>query len=266
MQKQTEPMQKTRQNAARLEVRFRRFVRATNPLLLTTICAFAGVRSTKAQTIGVQPVNLVLHAGQKITTLTLNNPSTEPITLQARAFTWGQDGNNDPLNPSEAVLISPPMATIGPGETQIIRVAVRQPAVSHEATYRLLIDQLPQAAHPKAIAILLRLSIPLFVEASPNETAKLEFRVTRNPDGKPSLVVTNGGLCHDSIREIHLKASDGTTWKVNVPGLPYVLAGAQRSWPIVAEGATRDLPNAFTLTAQTDVGPITRQVSVSGAP
>ncbi|AFL89586.1 P pilus assembly protein, chaperone PapD [Terriglobus roseus DSM 18391] len=230
---------------------------------LTPLITFCGLH---AQTLAVEPVNLFFLPGQKIVTLTLKNPASEPITVQGRAFTWAQEGNADPLNATDAILISPPMATIRPGESQVVRVAMRQPASERESTYRLLIDQLPSAARPKEVSILLRLSIPVFVEADVHATAKFEFRVEHHRDGKSILIVANNGQIHDSVRDIHLKTSDGSVWKAVVPGLPYVLAGAERRWPIVPEGTAHAMPHEFSLTAQTDSGALVRQVSVTEEP
>ncbi|WP_074651835.1 fimbrial biogenesis chaperone [Terriglobus roseus] len=251
---------------ANVAQRLRRRCRAVTVSLFGLTPLLIALGTAHAQTLAVQPVNVVLLPGQKIATLTLKNPSTEAITVQGRAFTWNQDGNDDPLKATDAMLISPPMATIQPGESQVVRVAMRQPTAGRETTYRLLLDQLPSPSRPKGIAVLLRLSIPVFVESDVHAAPEFDFRVEGDHEGKSFLVVTNRGQRHDSVRDIHLKAPDGTTWKTAVPGLPYVLAGAERRWPIEAEGSSHDLPATFSLTAQTDVGGLVRQVRVIKQP
>lgn len=233
---------------------------------LLALLLVPNTQHARAQSLAVQPVTLILLPGQKIATLTLKNPATEPMTIQLRSYVWSQQGNNDPLTATEAVLISPPMATIPPGSSQVIRVALRQPSTGQEATYRLLVDQLPPPAKPKEISVLLRLSIPIFSETTAKPVSKLEFHVEHQQDGHSFLVVSNNGQCHDSIRNIRLKSTDGSAWKAAVPGLPYVLVGAERRWPILPDGPSHDLPKTFSLSAQSDFGAVERQVSVTEAP
>jgi fimbrial chaperone protein len=95
----------------------------------------------RAQGLEVTPTNVLLAPGQTAAALTVANHADRKVSFQIRGFAWRQDGQgNDVLDPSDALLASPPIATIEPGTSQVVRLILRQPPQGQEATYRILFD------------------------------------------------------------------------------------------------------------------------------
>jgi len=236
---------------------------------LYTLAFIALVLSTGlvagAQSLSVLPVNIQMAPGEQATTLTVTNQGASKTAVQIRAYAWNQDGDQDELKPSNEVVISPPIASIAPGDSQVVRLILRQPPQGKEATYRILLDQIPPAAEPGVVHLVLRLSIPIFAQPATRANAHVEFHAEVK-DGNTYLVANNDGLRHEAIRDIELSTSDGRKMKLEAGASPYVLAGTTRHWKIDAPD-NHPLPDqTLRLTARSDAGAIEQQVQVVAAP
>jgi fimbrial chaperone protein len=240
--------------------------RRTAALALAAIL-FAVLTSlaAEAQSLSVLPINVFISPGQKASTLTVTNTGTTETAVQIRAFSWGQKENDDQLADSDAVVLSPPIARIAPGASQVIRLVLRRQAEGREATYRILIDQIPPPAEPGVVHLVLRLSIPIFAQPATRAVPHLQFHLEVSA-GKLFLVGINDGLRHEVIRGIELLAGDGRKLKEEVSTSPYILAGATRRWPIDAQGSLPLPGETLLLTAHSDAGAINQQVSFVSAP
>jgi P pilus assembly chaperone PapD len=114
-------------------------------------------RAAGAQSLSVLPVNILLQPGQRATTLTVTNQGNRETAIQVRAYAWSQPDGDDQLTTSDSVVVSPPLASIAPGATQVVRLILRLPPSSadREATYRILVDQIPPAAEPGIVHVVL---------------------------------------------------------------------------------------------------------------
>lgn len=228
------------------------------------ILVFAGTIA-RAQSLSVVPVNIVFSPGQKSASLTVTNTGNSETAIQIRAYAWDQKIGDDQLTDSDAVVVSPPIARMAPGATQVIRIILRQTPEGREATYRILIDQIPPPSEPGIVHMVLRLSIPIFAKPATRAVPHLQFHVEIDA-GKLFLVGINDGLSHEVIRGIELLTSDGRDLKQEVSVSPYILGGATRRWPIVAQG-TLPLPGeTLLLTAHSDAGAVKQQVGFVSAP
>ena len=138
---------------------------------IRTVAAFAGLaflalaQPACAQGITVAPVNVQMGPGQKATVLTVVNQGDRETSFQIRAFGWQQNqAGDDQLAPTDELLASPPLATVAPGATQIVRLVLRRPPQTREATYRIFFDQLTPPGEAGRVHVALRLSIPVFAE------------------------------------------------------------------------------------------------------
>lgn len=235
-------------------------VRALAAILFVVLTGLAA----EAQSLSVLPVNIFLASGQKTTSLTVTNTGTTETAIQIRSYAWDQKNGDDQLTDSDAVVLSPPIARIAPGASQVIRLVLRQPAEGREATYRILVDQIPPPAEPGIVHMVLRLSIPIFVQPATRAVPHLQFHMEMNA-GKLFLVGINDGLRHEVIRDVELSASDGRDLKETVSSSPYILAGATRRWPIAAQGPLPLPSETVLLTAHSDAGAIKQQVGFVAA-
>jgi len=220
-----------------------------------------------AQSLSVLPVNIFLPPGQRATTLTVTNHGNSETAIQIRAYAWNQPDGEDQLTTSDVVVVSPPLATIAPGATQVIRLILRLPPLSGdpEATYRILVDQIPPPAEPGIVHVVLRLSIPIFALPTTRAPSIVRYHVELNA-GQVYLVGVNEGRRHEAIRDIVLSTSDGRKLKTESSASPYILSGATRRWPIAAQGPLPLPKETLRLTAHSDAGAVEEQVSVVAAP
>lgn len=226
-------------------------------VLLTALAA-------SGQALSVVPVNIFLSPGQKATSLTVTNQGTSETAIQIRAFDWSQKNGEDQLTASKDVVLSPPLTRIAPGASQVVRLILRQTPEYHEATYRILLDQIPPPAEPGVVHMVLRLSIPIFARPTIRAFPDVQFHVER--DGKQLyLVATNAGILHEAIRDIVLTAPDGRKLKPESGASPYILAGSTRRWRIAAQDSVPLTSETLQLTTKADAGAIDQQVRIAAA-
>jgi fimbrial chaperone protein len=198
------------------------------------------------------------------TTLTVINQSDSETSFQVRAFAWSQLGTgDDKLTATDELLASPPLATIASGATQVVRMLLRRPPQTQEASYRILLDQLPPPAAPGTVRIALRLSIPILAEPATCIAPHVKWRI-ESGDGRAWLVAVNDGCRHETVRDIVLATAGGGSLKVEASVSPYILAGAARHWRIVTPGLLPPLGASLHLTARTDTGAIDQPIAVAG--
>ncbi len=217
-----------------------------------------------AQSLSVLPVNLFLQPGQNATTLTVSNQANRETAIQIRAYAWNQPNGDDQLTTSDAVVVSPPLASIPPGATQVVRLILRRPPQAQEATYRILVDQIPPPAEPGVVHVVLRLSIPIFAQPSTRAVPHVLFHIENNA-GQLYLIGINDGLRHEAIRDIVLSTPDGHELKPASGVSPYILAGTTRRWALPASPPLPLPVTTLRLKAHADSGAIEQQVRVVAA-
>lgn len=222
---------------------------------------FAGAVTAGAQTLAVLPVNIQLAAGQQATTVGVTNQGASTTSIQIRVYAWDQKDGLDNLVASDAVIVSPPLASIAAGTTQVIRLILREPAEGVEATYRILIDQIPPPAETGVVHVVLRLSIPIFVQPAGRTASNLSFHYESNTGGA-YLVGVNSGLRHEAIRDIVLSTNTGRKLKEDPGASPYVLAGATRRWHITGQEVPSSSSETLQLKAHGDAGVIEQRVPI----
>ncbi len=236
-----------------------RLMAAVKAFAATVVFLFLAYSAAGAQALGVLPVNVFFSPGQKATSLTVTNKGASETAIQIRAYAWNQKGDDDQLTKTDMVLLSPPLARIAPGASQVIRVILRQQPLSREDTYRILIDQIPPPAEPGVVHMVLRLSIPIFAVPATRAFPDVQFHLERDA-GQIYLVAINPGNLHEVVRDIVLTTSDGHKLKPDSSPLPYILSGATRRWHMVAQDSVPLQSETLQLTAHLDAGPIDEQV------
>ena len=232
-------------------------------LWLPFVLAVGRFYAAHAQSLTVLPVTIELAPGQSTTALTVINQTDSETSFQVRAYAWRQQNGSDQLDPTDDLLASPPLGTILAKATQVVRLVLRRAPQGQEATYRILLDQIPPPASPGTVRIALRLSIPVFAEPATRVAPHVQWRI--ETDGRQaSLVAVNDGNRHEAVRNIEL--GDGRALKVEANVSPYILGGATRRWRLVAPGAPPARGATMRLTAQGTSGTIDQPVSVVAVP
>jgi len=213
--------------------------------------------AAKADSLTVLPVTVQLAPGQKTTTLTVINEGNRETSFQIRAYIWRQNETGDvQLTDTDGLLASPPLGTVAPGARQVIRLVLRQTPQGKEATYRILVDQIPPPAAPGTIQIALRLSIPIFAPPDARVAPHVVWRI-ETAGGQAWLVAVNDGSSHFKVHDMALRTQGGVTVPIETANVsPYVVAGTTRRWRLLGHPPGGPL----RLTGNAENGPIEQQV------
>jgi fimbrial chaperone protein len=168
-------------------------------------------------------------APQQAVALNLRNLGEKAITGQVRVFAWRQENGEDVLEPTDAVVGSPPMVEIHPGTDYTIRI-VRTAAtpVEAEESYRLVVDEVPDAAARRngVITVVIRYVIPVFFISPEAGQARLSWSIAHK-QGKTYLAARNDGDRRVQLRDLSL---DGKPVAMGLAG--YVLGHSERLWEL----------------------------------
>ena len=221
--------------------------------------------TARAQSLTVLPVSIQLLPGQRTATLTVINRGSVETSIQIRAYDWGQPNGIDQLTSSNAILVSPPLATIASGATQTVRIVLRRTPERSEDSYRILLDQIPPPAEPGIVHVVLRMSIPIFAVPKTRLPSHIQFHIEQDST-QMYLVAVNDSLLHESIRDMALWTEDGARLKVDFSGSPYLLAGVTRRWPVTLQVPALGSGSSLRLKAIGLTGPIDQQVHIVEIP
>lgn len=243
-------------------------------IVWASACAFGLAVATPpqahAQALEVHPVLIEFLPGQATTTIHVTNQGTFPATIQLRPFAWKQPPvGDDQLSSSEALAFSPPFITLPPGESQVVRLILQGNGSKAEASYRLLLDEIPPptSVGTRGVRLALHLSIPIFTEADRSSLPALTWQLIVNGQGDATLIATNHGNRHAYFTTIALSGAGFTPVAVKSNGSPYVLAGAERRWTVSAPAGLIRPGAALELTAITNNGRhLKNPVPVSAGP
>jgi fimbrial chaperone protein len=236
---------------------------ALSAVLGTGLACLATAAS--AQALTVLPVNITLPPSQLAGTLTVINKGTAESSVQIRALAWSQPGGVETLTPTDELEVSPPIATIAPGASQVVRVVLRQKERGKEGSFRILLDQIPPAASPGTVRIALRLSIPVFAEPSSRSSPRVAFHIV-DESGHAYLVAANTGTKHETLRNIELTTGAGVAVPTSKNASPYILADSTDRWEITGKNELPPAGEVLHLTAVADSGPIKEKVRVFTQP
>lgn len=233
-------------------------MRSLNVTLMAATFVSVAAHTAAAASLQVTPLLLEVPAPGATSTLTLRNESPRAANAQVRVFRWTQANGEDVLQPTDAVVASPPLVKLTPRTNYAVRVVRtgRQPAAREEA-YRLVIDELPDASRERrgTVAIVLRHSVPVFFRPEDEGAPKLTWSV-RSQGGRMTVTVRNDG--QRRVRLSRMRVGDGKTTINFGDGLVgYALAGSTMSW---TKPAPRGVGASVKITAQGDTGPINASV------
>jgi fimbrial chaperone protein len=208
----------------------------------------------QAGSFGVSPIRVTLTPQQPTGVLTVRNQSDQETVVQVQANAWSQQDGTDVLEESADLIAVPPLFTLPPGGSQVVRVGLRRPpAVEGELTYRLLLREVPPppADDFMGLQVALNLSLPVFVLPAGGARPELQGGLVHQAKGTVGLQLLNAGNAHVQLQQFELTKPDGSV--LNSPALSvYLLPGQSRSWDLEADA----LPGRWSLAAETDAGPV----------
>jgi fimbrial chaperone protein len=206
--------------------------------MLSLLLAMGLQQEAGAASLQVAPTTIVIDARKGAEGLLLQNNGRSPLPVQIRVFRWWQDHGEDQMEASDALAVSPPMLTLAPGAEQLVRIVHvgTPPPPGHDATYRVVVDELPveEDAPPRAgLRFAMRYSIPVFVVADPDRRGnpQLSTRIVA-ANGVPAIEIRNSGDAIAQLADlVHVDAA-GTRTPIARGLAGYVMPGQQRRWPL----------------------------------
>ncbi len=238
-------------------------------ILVFAALALAGLHfstaPSSAASLRVSPVLIDLNAPTAASSVQIWNDAKRPINVQVRIFRWSQSNGVDTYTPATDVAVSPPISQLKPGSENMVRVVrTSKRPVRAEESYRLIVDELPNAAQQKSgtVKLVIRHSIPVFFSPPENKGADVAWNVQKKSGGY-QVTLNNKGDKRMRVADLALQSKGGAAVAQH-PGLVgYVLGKSSVSWFIPG---TRNSQSGgpLTISAQSDTGPIHAQANVRG--
>ncbi|TKR32839.1 molecular chaperone [Luteimonas gilva] len=230
-------------------------------LLSLGLCA-----SVHAASLQVSPTSVTLQARQNADGLTLTNTGTAPLHAQVRVFRWTQQGDEEKLEPTRDIAISPPMLQLAPGAQQLVRVIrLGAPPTDVQTGYRLIVDELPveKSEAKPGLQFVLQYSVPVFLmpQGDASIAPELRARVVREDD-RAYIAIGNSGKAHAQVAELAYVAADGSSHTIAAGLSGYVLPGNTRRWPLPA---TLTVSSSGTFKARINGEPVVQTLPLDPA-
>jgi len=227
-------------------------------------CFFLAAPAT-ASTFNISPIRAQLTAGHRTEALTLINADDSPVVVQVRVVSWSQKSGAEQLEDTRELLVTPPVLQIPANGQQIVRVALRRdPDPAQELTYRVIFEEVPQAA-PKdftGLRVALHLSIPVFVAPAHGKASpQLAWESRWLANGQLEVAATNNGSGHLQITDFEAQFP-GSLMPLRGVTSKYVLPGSRMSWTLTPPAdATRQ--GAIPIRGHSDQGEFSADVAPS---
>lgn len=202
------------------------FARGLFLLLLAMLCP-----AVFASGFQVSPTIAEVPAGTRVASFQVRNNGAEPVTVQVDLLDWSQAGvQADRLVPATGIVVVPRIATIAPGDTQLVRIAL-QGSGEHEHAYRLRLREVPPPPPPGFMGVrtLVEQLVPVFfqVDGSP----AVSWKATLQDSGTLAVIASNTGARHLPLNSVRiLDERGGILAERKGPG--YVLAGQSTGWAL----------------------------------
>ena len=218
-----------------------------------------------ASTFNISPIRAQLTGSHRTEALTLINADDSPVVVQVRVVSWSQKDGTEQLEDTRELLATPPVLQIPANGQQIVRVALRRdPDPAQELTYRVVFEEVPQAAAKDftGLRVALRLSIPVFVApAHGKANPQVAWESRWLPNGQLELAATNSGSGHLQITDFEAQFP-GSLMPLRGMTSKYVLPGSRMSWVLTPPAdATRQ--GAIPIRGHSDQGDFSADVAPS---
>ena len=175
-------------------------------IFIFNMCALFSMHPTHAGSFNVNPVQIHFNKDQKIETLTITNYDSTPLTVHLKVKKWDQKNGQNIYTDTKDLFMAPPIATIAPNSSQIIRIALKTQRHDHnENAYRLFIAEIPIIESHKVtqtgLNFTLNISMPIFVKSLNDVSLEPEFQASIS---QGQLRLKNIGHKHGHLKSIHI--------------------------------------------------------------
>ena len=196
-------------------------------------CSVLAPRPVTAATFSINPTRIELNAKHQADIITVTNSGDATLRLQVRSMLWQMQADGKwKLDPSDDLIVTPELAEVAPGKTVELRVGSLQVVDATEASYRLLLNELPGLANdPSAksgqIRVLTEINLPVFIEPEHAERKPL-IRSGSIDHGRLTIGIGNDGNQRLDPQSVSVSVLDraGKTLLQKDLVANYVLAGS----------------------------------------
>ncbi len=171
--------------------------------------------AAQASDVTLMPVNVRLDRANDRATVQVMNNGQEPVLMQAEAISWTRVNGQDQDGPTTDLIVNPPVFTVQPGQTQVLRLGLRRnQELSQEGTYRIVLREVPMPRPSDAlnvsgsVRVLVTMRVPVYVAPAQVNRGE-QWRVTRAENGDLLAEVQNTGNVHLKVGELRLHGEGG---------------------------------------------------------
>ncbi len=228
-----------------------RSLRAT---LLASVFAWA-TPGVQAAELGITPAAVNLSDGNDRTLVHVVNQGSDTVVLHAEAIAWQRDGGVDKDAPTADLAVNPPVFTLAPGATQVVRLSLLRTAeADRERAYRVVLREVlpaaggaparPTRAHARTT---IETRVPVYV--APAAVRREQRWQARIEGGQLVAQVVNTGNVHYKVGALRVS---GDTHPVAQGLLAVLFPGEVRSFRLRAPTVLAD--KVLALEVRTEFG------------
>lgn len=175
----------------------------------------------------INPVQIVIPSDRRAASLTITNSDAAPVSVQVLTYRWSQSDGLDVYSPTGDVISSPPMFTMAPGSSQLVRIGLKKGADA--SAYRVIFSEIRRDKPAEGqIHVNLRLNLPLYVLPAGGGSSRLSWRAWVDHAGVMFAEGRNSGNLHAQIVGLSADISGRRTSLSQKMGV--VLPGSARLW------------------------------------
>jgi fimbrial chaperone protein len=178
----------------------------------------------------VSPITVTVPHSRPVAALSVTNSAEEPLSLRVVTYRWTQEQGEDVHVPTSDLVSSPPIMTIPPGRTQVIRVGLRRVDDPVLRAYRVILEEIPSHTNEGGgVRVALRLSLPFYKLPTGHAKSDLAWSLETSPSGTLSVRAQNNGALHDQVSRVDALKADGSRIPL-VERASTILPGGFKHW------------------------------------
>lgn len=194
---------------------------------LAWLAAIGSTQPASAGSFSVNPVQISLPHDRQATSLTIKNSDVVPVSVRVQTLAWTQVDGTDRYSATSNLIVSPPIFTIRPGATQLVRIGLRNG--KNDSAYRVILEEIPRQNPVQGqVQVTLRLNMPLYVLPKGGGKAEVNWRAWRDRSGSLLIEGQNRGTLFHKVTELHAESNGQTVVLAKQMGV--ILPGSSRIW------------------------------------
>jgi fimbrial chaperone protein len=228
------------------------------------VLSFLGLAGgAAASSFNISPIRADLGGTRHTAVLNIANADDEAVVVQVHVAAWSQESGEEHLVDTREILATPPVMQIPGHAEQVVRVALRrEPDPTQELTYRVIFEEVPQAAPANfsGLRMALRLSIPVFVApAQGKAAADVAWEARWLESGTLEVAAVNHGTGHLQVIDFDAQLA-GTDGALHGMTSRYVLPGSRVAWRLTS-AATAAHTGPIVIHGHSDQGEFSADVA-----